>query len=105
METVSIIEYSKETNCETNNPIDDDIFVERNSILIPTEDSLTNFIDGEISDYFSENIDTADFEEIKRSIRNLLITSIKANTTPQLTSYKSNDQNNSQEQRQNDENH
>ncbi len=90
MEMVDIIEYSNDTNCPTIVPSEES--KEALSILSPTDESLSDFIHGEISDYLNERVDTTDHEHIRDSIRNLLITVIKANTNPQLTSDKSNDQ-------------
>ncbi|OGU77073.1 MAG: hypothetical protein A2V93_05350 [Ignavibacteria bacterium RBG_16_34_14] len=79
MEIVSITEYSKETNCEISNPTDESNLVVRNSIIIPTEDSLDHFINCELFDYLSPNFDTSDNDRLRECLRNLLIAVIETN--------------------------
>jgi len=102
---VTIIEYSKETNCAITNPIEESNLVANNSIIIPTDKSLSDYIHWEFSDYLSENIDTTDHNYMKENLSNLLITVIQKNIIHLLESCKSNDQTIEKEPRQNVENH
>lgn len=61
------------------------------SFVIPDDESLSSFINGNISPYTHNDFDSFQCEEIKETILNLIIAILIKNTNLELVSYKSND--------------